>query len=272
MSGSFLENGGVNGGGLFFESAGSGEAVAFIHGFGLDSRMWAPQFEALQSTFQVIRYDMRGFGRSALPSQAAYAHEDDLNVLLSNLNAAPAHIVGLSMGGRVALRFAAAYPQSVRSVVLADSALDGHTFSMDWQMRWNGMFEAARGGQLAEAKRQWVEHPLFDPARANPSLASLLAQMVEDYSGWHWLNNDTVRVPIPPLAERLSEIRAPSLVITGERDLPDFQRVADLMAQSLPAARRVFIQGSGHLVNLEAPQEFNGILLDFLVGRENRGV
>lgn len=270
MSGRFLGNDGGNGGDLFFESAGNGEAVVFVHGFGLDSRMWTPQFEALQSTFRVIRYDMRGFGRSALPSQAAYAHEDDLNALLSSLKAAPAHIVGLSTGGRIALRFAAAYPQSVRSLVLADSAVDGQTWSMDWQTRWNRMSEVARGGQLAEAKRQWLEHPLFEPARADPFLASLLARMVEDYSGWHWLNDDTVRVPIPPLAERLSEIRAPSLVITGSRDLPDFQRVADFIAQNLRSARRVFVPGAGHMVNLEAPQAFNAALLDFLVGGQNR--
>src|ERR1035438_5607654 len=121
-SGRFL----VNEGDLFFEWAGSGEAVVFLHGFGMDSRMWAPQFEDLQSTFRVIRYDLRGFGRSSLPPHSGYAHEDDLNALLSSLGAAPAHVVGLSMGGRMTLRFAAAYPQSVRSLVLADSALDGH--------------------------------------------------------------------------------------------------------------------------------------------------
>ena len=80
----------VNDGDLFFEWAGAGEAVVFLHGFGLDSRMWAPQFELLQSTFRVIRYDLRGFGRSSLPPHTGYAHEDDLNALLSNIGAAPA--------------------------------------------------------------------------------------------------------------------------------------------------------------------------------------
>ena len=251
-----------NDGDLFFESAGTGDAVVFLHGFGLDCRMWAPQFEALQSTFRVIRYDLRGFGRSSLP-QAEYSHEDDLNALLSDLGAAPAHVVGLSMGGRMALRFAAACPQSVRSLVLADSALDGQTWSADWQRRWNGMCEAARTDQLADAKRQWVEHPLFDPARANPFAFSLLTRMVEDYSGWHWCHRDTARAPDPPLAERLGEIRARSLVITGARDIPDFQAVGEALAARLPVVQRTIIAGSGHMVNLEAPQEFNAALLAF---------
>ena len=266
MSGHIPGNNSRNGD-LVFECAGNGEPVVFLHGFGLDSRMWAPQFEALQSTFRVIRYDIRGFGRSPLPSHAPYAHEDDLNALLTSLDAAPAHVVGLSMGGRIALRFAAAYPGSVRSLVLSDSAVDGQDWSSEWLTRWNGMSEVARGGQLAEAKRQWLEHPLFDPARAHPPVVSLLTRMVEDYSGWHWLNDDTVRVPVPPSVERLGEIRAPSLVITGSRDLQDFQRIADFLAQNLPAARRIFIPDSGHMTNLEEPQAFNAALRGFFAAK-----
>ena len=258
-SGRFL----VDDGDLFFESAGEGEAVVFLHGFGLDSRMWDPQFEVLQSTFRVIRYDFRGFGRSSLPPHNGYAHEDDLNALLSDLGSAPAHVVGLSMGGMMALRFAVAYPQSVRSLVLADSALDGHTWSDDWQTRWYGMREAAKTGQIAEAKRRWLEHPLFDSARSDPFLASLLARMVEDYSGWHWCNRDTARVPSAPSAEQLGEVRMPSLVITGAHDISDFQSVANTLAAGLPAVRRLIIPNSGHMVNLEAPREFNAALLAF---------
>ena len=253
----------VNDGELFFESAGDGEAVVFLHGFGLDSRMWTGQFQVFQSKFHVIRYDLRGFGRSSLPAGAAYAHEDDLYALLSNLGAAPAHLVGLSMGGRTALRFAATYPKSVRSLVLADSALDGQSWTEDWQKRWSGMCEAAKAGNVADAKRQWFEHPLFDSARANPSCASQLARIVDGYSGWHWHNRDAARVPSPPLAQRLREVRVPSLVINGERDLADFQAVGNLLAEGLPAVRRLVIRGAGHMVNLEAAEEFNAALLEF---------
>ena len=253
----------VNGGELFFECVGAGEPIVFLHGFGLDSRMWAPQVDALQSTFRLIRYDLRGFGRSSQPPATEYAHEDDLNALLRHLGVASAHVVGLSMGGRMVLRFAAAYPGSVRSLVLADSALDGQTWSDDWQTRWKAMCSAAKAGQVAEAKRLWVEHPLFDRARANPVAGSLLARMVDDYSGWHWHNSDTARVPSPPLVERLGEIRVPSLVITGAHDLSDFQAVGKILAAGLREARHTVIENSGHMVNLERPREFNAVLLAF---------
>lgn len=253
----------VKQGKIFFECVGEGEAIAFLHGFGLDSRMWAPQLEVFQATFRVIRYDLRGFGRSSLPVACDYAHEDDLKTLLLHLGANPAHVVGVSMGGRMALRFAAAYPGMVRSLVLADSALDGYTWSDDWQTRWKAMCESAKAGQIGEAKRQWLEHPIFHSARINPSDALLLSKMIDDYSGWHWQKKDTARTPAPTLAERLHEILSPSLVITGLHDIPDFQAIGELLARRLPAARREIIEGSGHMVNLEAADRFNKMLLGF---------
>ena len=252
----------VDDGEIFFQCAGDGKPVVFLHGFGLDQRMWAPQFEAFRSMFRVIRYDLRGFGRSSLPN-AAYSHEDDLKALLSHLGATPAHVVGVSMGGRMALRFAATYPQLVSSLVLADSALDGYAWSVDWQKRWDEMCQAARGGQVAEARRRWLEHPLFDSARSNPFAGSLLARMIEDYSGWHWHNRDAARVPVPPLAKRLDEIHVPSLVITGERDLSDFQAIAEVLGRGLHRVQRAVIEGAGHMVNVEAPRDFNAALQAF---------
>jgi len=88
--------------------------------------------------------------------------------------------------------------------------------------------------------------------------------MVADYSGWHWYNSDTARVPSPPLAERLSEIRVPSLVVTGAHDISDFQSVGNVLAAGLPVVRRSIIQSSGHMVNLEEPHGFNAALMAFI--------
>lgn len=255
----------VAGGELQFASAGQGEPVVFLHGFSLDSRSWAPQLEALASSFRVIQYDLRGFGRSSLPPSEPYSHEDDLNALLSHLGASPAHVVGLSMGGRMALRFASAYPPSVRSLVLADSALDGQSWTADWQTRWGGMCSAAKSGDLAEARRQWSDHPLFDSARAHlsPTSSALLVNMIHDYSGWHWHHKDLAQVPSPPLAQRLGEISVPSLVITGADDIEDFQAAANLLAAGLSNVRRVVLANAGHMSNLEAPGDFNSALLTF---------
>jgi pimeloyl-ACP methyl ester carboxylesterase len=234
-----------------------------LHGFGLDSREWTPQCDALQSHYRIIRYDLRGFGRSSAVPDASYAHEEDLASLLGELHATPVHLVGHSMGGRMALRFASAYPDAVRSLALVDSALDGHAWSEDWRSRWSDMSTAAKSGRLADARRQWLGHPLFETTRASAPGAALLAKMIEDYSGWHWQHEDPARVPSPPLAERLTEVHTPALVIMGERDLPDFHRIADRLVKDLPAARYVEIADAGHMVNLDASQGFNSALAAF---------
>jgi len=245
-----------------FECAGEGDPVVFLHGFGLDLRMWTLRFEAFQSRFRVIRYDLRGFGRSSVPPLSKYAHEDELQALLLHLGVKSAHIVGLSRGGRMALRFAAGYPEMVQSLALAVSALDGYSWSDEWQRRWKAMGDSCES-RIAEAKRQWFEHPLFRSARAVPSSALLLSTMIDEYSGWHWRSTDMARTPAPALSRRLETICPPSLVITGARDIPDFQAIANLLAGELPRARREIIESSGHMVNLEAPDIFNTILLGF---------
>ena len=246
---------------LEFEVAGEGEPVVFLHGFGLDLMMWEPQVRAFKTQFRLIRYDLRGFGCSTRPPVSPYAHEDDLNALLTSLQALPAHIVGLSMGGRMALRFALNYPASTRSLVLADAAFDGYSRSTDWQARWNGICDAAKLGEMTKAKRQWLEHPIFATAKGDSQVWSLLAQMVDDYSGWHWHNSDTARVSTP--VTRFSEIDVPTLVVTGAKDLPDFLTAAEFLTRNLPKARRCVIERAGHMVNLEAPEEFNAAVVEF---------
>ena len=238
--------------------------VVFLHGFGLDLRMWEPQATALADHFLIIRYDMRGYGRSSVPAAVPYAHADDLAALLAGLGAGPAHIVGLSNGGRIALQFALAVPQFVRSLTLADSALDGVSWSKDWRARWKAISCLAKSGDLQGAKRSWIEHPLFAPARAQPAVALRLSAMIDDYSGWHWINDDPCLVPEPPAISRLSTVRTRTLVITGDNDLPDFQQIAATLVAGIHGASRIVIRGAGHMSNLEAPAAFNDALLDFL--------
>jgi 3-oxoadipate enol-lactonase len=250
---------------IYARSDGIGVPVVLLHGFGLDHRMWDDQVPALADRFRVIRYDMRGYGRSSLPTEAAYAHADDLDELLGALNARPAHIVGLSLGGRVAVQFALRHPDSVRSLTLIDSALDGHVWSDDWRQRWSETIAIAKSGDVNKAKRLWFDHPLFAPAREQPRVAARLSAMLADYSGWHWANTDPGLAPKPAALSRLADIRAPSMVVVGERDLPDFHRIADALGAGIGGASRIEVARAGHMSTMEAPAFFNDLLLDFLV-------
>jgi pimeloyl-ACP methyl ester carboxylesterase len=250
-------------GSLQYAVAGDGDPVMFIHGFGLDSDMWAPQWPVFAKNYRVIRCDLRGYGRSSLPV-GPYSHVDDLVALMDFLESRPAHLVGLSMGGRYALRVAQAAPQAVRSLTLADTALDGHAWSDDWLQRWRLMSEAAKAGDIRRARQQWLGHSLFSPALEQAPVAAALEAMIERYSGWHWWQRDPDAGPKPPIADVLSTITVPTLTIVGERDIPDFQNIAQRVAQGMPNVRLRTIPGAGHMSNMEAPEEFNRLVLEHL--------
>ena len=118
----------VDGGSLFYEAAGAGDAIVFIHGGNLDHRMWDAQFVLLQRTHRVIRYDARGFGISSAVDRSFRA-PDDLAALLRAHGIAKATLVGLSMGGGIAIDFALAYPDMVHRLVLASPSITGRCLS-----------------------------------------------------------------------------------------------------------------------------------------------
>ena len=225
--------------------------------------MWDPQWPVIQREFRAIRYDVRGFGGSSVP-QAPYSHSDDLLGLLDFLGARPAHIVGLSMGGRLALRFALDQPGAVKSLTLMDSALDGHRWSSAWVEKMNAVVRSARNGNPNAAKQLWLAHELFAHAQRNPRLAGALAAMVERYSAWHWVNVDPVHRYASAAAKALATLRCPTLVLVGEFDLPDFKAIAQRLAAQIPDAALHTIAGAGHMTNMEAPAAVNELLLAHL--------
>jgi 3-oxoadipate enol-lactonase len=251
-----------DGGWLRYETAGEGDPVVFIHGFGLDLQMWDAQWPAFAQRHRVIRYDLRGYGSSSLPA-GPYSHVDDLLALLDFLGAGPAHLIGLSLGGRVALRVAAEKPERVRSLTLADPAMDGHIWTADWLRRWREMTDAAKGGDLAAAKKLWREHILFAPANAHPEVAEALRTMIERYSGWHLDHADPGTAPAVR-AETAAGLGLPTLILVGEHDLPDFQNIARRLSRQLPASELRTLPGAGHMSNMEAWQVFNAWVLEFL--------
>ena len=255
---------GVNGTRLHYEVAGDGDPVVFVHGLGLDMRMWDDQFEVFAMRYRVIRYDLRGFGKSAPQTEERFRHAEDLHALLDYLEVPKANVIGLSLGGTISLQFTLLYPDDVLSLILVDSALDGFEWSAEWEAAFSAIQERGAHAGASAANRMWMEHELFAPAREQPNCRSKFAQMVRESSGWTWLNKSPARGIRPPSAERLGEIHVPTLVIAGERDLPDFQRIADILTAGIPAARKAVIKGAGHMSNMEAPAVFNTIVNGFL--------
>ena len=115
----------VNGAKLYYETAGEGDPVIMIHGYGGDLRDWDYLFRPLAEKYQVVRYDLRGFGQSDRPTTEPYSHVEDLKALMESLGIEKAHLIGQSFGSGIALDFAIAHPESTRSLVMSGPDVGG---------------------------------------------------------------------------------------------------------------------------------------------------
>lgn len=247
---------------LYFELAGNGPAIVLIHGFTLDARMWDEQINALANDFTVLRYDLRGYGRSAPPNDRPFSSSHDLKALLEYLSLDSATLLGLSMGGGVAVDFVLEFPAMVDALVVADGAISGFDWSQGRPSSWHS--EIARRDGVDAAKNAWLNCDLFAPARRRSSVDTRLRRYVADYSGWHWLNDGPIVAASQAALERLGEIQCPTLVIVGEQDSTDFHRIADLAIAGIEDANYCRIPDAGHMSNMENPFAFNSALISFL--------
>lgn len=248
---------------LYFEVAGSGVPVMLIHGMGLDGRMWDDQVDALSDVAELARPDVRGFGRSTRASDVEYSHAADVWALADHLGWTDAVIVGLSMGGMIALETVLAAPERVRSLVVMDGVIDGVPFDEGTKATIKALFEAAGAGDLPAARQVWLDCGFFAPARRDPGLDRRLTEMVTDFSGRDWIGDDP-HEPRPKLFPLLPDIKVPTTVVVGELDVPGFLDMADAMTDRIPGARKVTVPGAGHMVNMEAPAAVNDVLREVI--------
>jgi pimeloyl-ACP methyl ester carboxylesterase len=242
----------INGTRLAYEIAGDGPPV-FIHGFTLDHRIWDDQMPVFAERHRVLRYDLRGFGASAQPELGQpYTHVDDLRALLTHLGIERAAVVGLSLGGWVALEFTLTYPDSVDALIVVDSALRGYQYSPQGANTIDTFYRLGGEGRLVEAKAGWLADPLFAYSIGLPAVGPRLTSIVDTYSCWHLQHQDPHTPMDPPARERLQDIAVPTLVIV------------DILVKGIPGARKLVLPNAGHMVNMDAPDAFNRAVLDFL--------
>jgi pimeloyl-ACP methyl ester carboxylesterase len=255
----------VNGSRLYYETTGTGSAVVLIHGGQLDSRMWDDQVAASSRDFRVIRYDVRGYGGSHRPDMI-YSDADDLAALLDYLDVDKAHLVGLSLGGRIAIDCALAHPSRVRSLTLAGPGLPGYEppeANVTEARMWN-IINAARDEGPDKATAMWLEDPFMAPAMEQARLVPALRRMARE-NAHCWLKNPVLqRSPLPQAASRLGQIKAPTLLVLRDRDLPQIKATIEALEKGIGEAHKTTIKGAGHMVNLEKPEIFNGAILSFL--------
>jgi 3-oxoadipate enol-lactonase len=253
----------VNGARLYYEARGKGpRAVVLLHGGLVDRRLWDDQMKPLAKRYRVVRYDLRGYGRSAAPTDKFWPTED-LRALLDLLKIEKATIVGLSLGGIIAADFALEYPQRVESLVLVGAGLRGDKQPPD-EKSMNAYRTGASEG-VEKYFEAFLKADLLAGLRQRPAARERMhAMMVENYKALAYIRNGLSQSPEPPTIERLGQIKAPTLVVIGSLDSKNLLNIADTLATRIPGARKVTIPGASHHPPVETPKEFNRILLDFL--------
>jgi pimeloyl-ACP methyl ester carboxylesterase len=257
----------VTGGKLYYEMAGEGETLVLLHAGFVDSGMWDSQWGEFSQRYQVIRYDMRGAGRSE-PSNAPYSPVEDLHALLTHLDIEKAHLLGCSMGGTTVIDFTLTHPKMVSSLIPIAADPSGFEMQGDPPPHLFEMMDAVKSGDMALASdlqiRIWVDGMYRQPEQVDPKVREYAAKMNQNAlkNGGSW--NEDPRPLDPPAVTRLGEIQVLTLVMVGSLDNPELVRAADLMAAEIPGAQKVVIPDAAHVPSMEKPELFNKAVLDFL--------
>ena len=228
-----------------------------LHAGVVDSRIWRDVVPLLAARHTVVTYDQRGYGRSPR-IEGPYSSVDDLGGLLDDLALDRAALVGLSRGGRIALDFALEHPDRLSALVLVASGLRGHPLQIEGTPEQEARWEAAeaRGDarELAE-----LDMEVWAPLGVDDELRAMFVDNAETSNA-----DDPEAAPAGVAADRLSEVRAPTLVITGDRDVPPLNEVGERLAREIPNARHVVIHGADHMVPWRKPDELARHVIDFL--------
>jgi pimeloyl-ACP methyl ester carboxylesterase len=266
---------------MFYEEIGSGDPLLLIMGLAADSRAWMFQVPDFASRYRTIVFDNRGVGRSAKPAGPYTIHEmaDDAAGLLDVLDVRRAHVLGVSMGGMIAQELVLRHPERVRGLVLACTYPEP-----DADIERQRQFSVSQfGGSINASGEMKIDLAALDPMmffqhmlptvfnqdfidREIGKLLPLFTGALEYGFSLEAILGQVQAVMSHRATDRLHQIKAPTLVITGDADRLIPPANSDILAQNIPGAKLVKVPGGSHGFNFETPEIFNKAVLDFLAG------
>ncbi len=251
---------------FYYEIAGEGPSLVLLHAGIADGRMWDEQFYVFARHYRVLRYDRRGFGKTAMVA-GGYSNHRDLYELLKLLRIEQALLSGCSQGAKIAVDFTLEHPEMTDALVLVAPALSGFAYTGDMPRQAEQIDLAEEAGDIAQVNELelqiWVDGPYRTPDQVDAQVRervremNLIALQTPDGLG--------SEQPLEPAAAgRLAELHTPTLVIVGDLDTPKTLAAAGFLATHIAGARKVEMTGVAHLPNMERHEEFNRHVLSFL--------
>lgn len=263
----------ANGIRLFYETSGEGTPVVFVHEFAGDRRSWEDQVRFFSRRYRTVTYNARGFSPSEVPEDASlYTQDhasDDLADLIRALDLAPAHVVGLSMGGYATLHLGLRYPELARSIVVAGCGY-GSEMSQREQFQKEAQDVARRFEEesLEVFAKAYTAGPTrIQLERKDPIAYQRFCDIFVDRSAKGSANTmrtlQAGRPSVYELEESMRKMEVPTLILSGDEDEPCLEPGL-FMKRTIPTAALITFPNAGHLINLEEPAMFNRIVLDFI--------
>lgn len=252
---------------IAYEISGDGLPLLLIHGWTFDRTIWCSQVSEFNRYFKTIIYDRRGYGESDGKIDLR-KDPDDIDDLLNHLAIDSASLLGMSQGGRVALRYTITRPERVRALILQCSPLDGYVPSKIYekdQIPLNQYSDIAKQGRIDTVRDKWMNHPLMLIPASRKSVKNYVREIVNRYTGEDLAGNIMELMAFPiNIAEKLQQITVPTLIIRGDEETPLAIDIANKINEGIQGSKKVVIKGNGHLINLIEPEKYNRTIIDFL--------
>lgn len=258
-----------NGAQIYYETKGVGPAVLFVHAGIADSRMWDDQWEAFAEHYQVIRLDTRGFGQT-VGTDVEYSNRADVRAVLDHLGVEKAALIGCSRGGQIVTDTALESPERVWALVSVCGGLGGFDWDdapqaeIDVFEEADRLFEAREWEAVLEIEaRIWVDGFHRTPGQVPKAVRDKVIAMNRQ-SLIHVDEGGRPIVLDPPAIDRLASIQCPVLITYGDLDTSHTLAVGNYLAANVAGAQKHIFANSAHVPNMEHPEEFNRVVLDFL--------
>lgn len=260
----------VDGGKLYYEEAGKGETLVLCHAGFVDGGMWDDQWDVFAKHYHVVRYDMRGFGKSDVVTGPVSRYEELVHFLKA-IKVERAILLGCSMGGASVIDVAVGHPELVSALIAVSAVPSGFEMQGPPPPALMKMMEVAQKGDdeaTSELQIQiWIDGESRKPGEVDAKVrkhAAKMNQIAVKNKTFGVADSQPVNPLTPPAFGRLSELHIPVLIIDGSLDNAEILRAGDVMRASIPGAQKVVIEGTAHMPNMEKPEEFNKTVLDFL--------
>lgn len=262
----------AKGANIYYESKGNGENLLLIHAGITDSRMWDAEYNLLSEKYQVVRFDLPGFGLSDF-TEGSYNYNKIINELLIYLDIHHTHILAASFGGKIAIDFYLENPAKCLSLALLSPALSGwnvSTFLQNYEEKEERLIDEGKIEETAQYNYMtWIQRNR-SPEHMNPDVKQLIMDMQSTILTKAEPDDSSEEIESEDNISQLNIIEIPVLIVNGQCDVPDFLEIAEVMIKEIPNVKNIIIPETAHLANLESPELFLKIISEFFAENSNK--